>query len=312
MEVGPPRRSNLLALALTALVVGLAAAATTVAPDEAHAAGPIAFAILVDDVTGTCALASIDLGTGAITPTPTVVPGAECAHDLAVAPDGTLYGIRDDVGTGTVHVVRFDATTGAPTDLGAVSPFNATISGQPFIGGGLAFDLSGRFLVLMMPTNDPACTGGAGVCLYRGSDPAAPGSATLVGPSGLAVDHAPWSMTVGCSAVLATTLDFSGQGGPPPSELARVDASSGNLSSVGANGQLVTGLELARDGTLWALFVTFPNGLNNPPVGATAIIDQATGAVTKVADLAGGAAALGVAFGLDCSTVAAVAPRFTG
>jgi hypothetical protein len=81
---------------------------------------------------GTCQLGSVDLATGVVTPLPHV--GADvCGSDLALTPDGRLFGLGSNPGqpAGPIHLFQFDTATGQrAADLGSApltrSPVPAT------------------------------------------------------------------------------------------------------------------------------------------------------------------------------------------
>ena len=121
---------------LAALALG-AGAFVALAAAPASAADPLGYVIAQGE--GECWLASVDLVTGETTTIGDVSP-EKCAFDLEFTPDGTrLLGTRiDDNGDDEVaHLVEFDLTTGAVTDLGVLGDFTVggpgSRPGQPHV-----------------------------------------------------------------------------------------------------------------------------------------------------------------------------------
>jgi hypothetical protein len=146
-----------------------------------------------------CRLATVDLTTGVVTGIGSFLPPEDlaCANDLAFSPSGVLYGISqfeenevevpiEGSGFGSqaevfdeeVHLVRFDTTSGAVTDLGAIGTGPAFIGGFDRPGGGITFDAAGNLWVLMVGEEDECDD--AAYCLYQ-VDPANPANATFKG-----------------------------------------------------------------------------------------------------------------------------------
>src|SRR5687768_3256180 len=181
------------AVALSAAVPAVVLSAT--APAGASPVGytltATVVAVTFDDGVPVCRLNQIDLATGALTPLPTADPDA-CVNDLTMSPDGRVFGIQLQCGgelclddddaplfaggqsvqqiDSEVHLIEFDLTTGAPTDLGAITGGPATTFVESPVGfGGLTFDKDGNLFVEMVGENLPCA--GAAFCLYR-VDPA--------------------------------------------------------------------------------------------------------------------------------------------
>jgi len=154
------------------------------------AANPTGFTVIHSAVGGTCQLAHVDLGTGALTPFGPSDAG-HCTFDLAVAPGGTaLYGVTftgvfgveapPNGGSATAQLIRYDPTSGAATTVGTIGNF--TLNGPDNQQGSLTFDSSGRLFVQLVPN---AATGTTpcdwqSICLYR-VDPTNPSNATALG-----------------------------------------------------------------------------------------------------------------------------------
>ncbi len=155
--------------ALTAAL--LAAAVFGSLSTSASGAGPVGFTVIATNAPTSCQLARIDLSSGALSPFG-ATDALHCPFDLALASDGvTLYGViftgtfptgaPPNAGTATAHLMRYDTTTGAATDLGAIGNF--TLNGPDEDQGALAFDTSGNLLIYLVP-NLPI---GAAPCDYR-------------------------------------------------------------------------------------------------------------------------------------------------
>ena len=158
---------------LAALALG-AGAFVALGAAPASAADPLGYVIAQGE--GECWLASVDLVTGQTTTIGDVSP-EKCAFDLEFTPDGTrLLGTRiDDDGDDEVaHLVEFDLTTGAVTDLGVLGDF--TVGGPGSDQGNLTFTPSGSLYTYLVPVGDlpapaplavdPACDGSA-FCLFH-------------------------------------------------------------------------------------------------------------------------------------------------
>jgi hypothetical protein len=311
--------------------VGLVAAAGLVGVMAAPAgAEPLAYAI-EDDLD--CRLVQVDLATGAVTPIGPFVPEA-CVRDLALAPDGTLYGIREDSRTlpPFVTLVRFDTATGDPTDVGQIAGADASLE-----DGGLTLAADGTMYAQIV-TNAPGCDLSA-VCLYR-VDPANPEAAVFVGPVsqqlteyfGLATSCT--GSTVSVREVSSSAAGFAdGLGTSPgvaaeleepagvpgdPQILTTVDTSDGSTSDVGPVGDanFVSSLDFDAAGTLWGV------GLTQDPFPQFTVytIDPATGAATAtvpIGDEFGETELLALAIVRDCNPPVPPAPivlepTFTG
>jgi hypothetical protein len=183
-------------VALVAVLAATTALLVTTA-GVASAAGPVAY---TDVGTGDgCRIVKIDIGAG----TTTLLPAAEsifaCGRDWAMAPDGTLWNIRQDE-PGEVAIVQFDATTGAELD-GKILTGN--FPGAEVIEGGIAFDANGVMLVHIV-TNEPGCFGEF-VCLYR-VDPST-GASTFIG-NAVQPETEMFFLTANCAGGLLTS-EFS-------------------------------------------------------------------------------------------------------
>jgi len=154
------------------------------------AASPTGFTVVHSAAGGTCQLADVDLGTGALTPFGPSDAG-HCTFDLAVAPGGTaLYGVTfsgsfgggapPNAGSATAQLIRYDPTSGAATTVGTIGSF--TLNGPGSEQGSLTFDNTGGLFVQLVPnlaTGTTPCDWQS-FCLYR-VDPTNPSSATALG-----------------------------------------------------------------------------------------------------------------------------------
>ena len=324
-------------------VAALAAAAPAVVLSAAVPAGasPVGYTLLVtvvevtmDGGIPTCQLNQIDLATGALTPLPTSDPDA-CVDDLTMAPDGRVFGIQLQCGgelcldTGAasfageqavqqideeVHLIQFDLTTGAPTDLGAITGGPATtFIESPISFGGLTFDKDGNLFVEMVGESFP-CFGNA-FCLYR-VNPANPADATFVGfgtpftefqvlaaqcgTAPEAVTLRPFEAGVDSTDVEPEALPVSNQ------TLLERNLSNGATSPIGPTGAdaAITGMAFDSNGALWAV------GIDGGTMSVFTI-STTTGAATASSEIdAGESLVVGLALPLDCPEELVVA--FTG
>src|SRR5262245_3252658 len=166
-----------------------------------------------------CRLAKVDLATGALTGIGSFLPHDDlpCAQDLAFSSTGVLYGISQfesgeevpiephdfnsqaEVFNEEVHLVTFDTTTGAVTDLGRIGEGPAFIGNFDRPGGGITFDAAGNLWVMMVGQQDECDD--AAFCLYA-VDPANPGNATFTG-AGLGKTYM-FGLTASCTSVYTT------------------------------------------------------------------------------------------------------------
>jgi hypothetical protein len=296
-------------------------------------ASPNGFALLVDSSEPfVCQLAGIDLATGAVTPLAHTGSDA-CASDIAETSDGRVFGIQQQPQEAgpppTVHLLQYNTSTGAPTDLGQIGTFLAGATLTEI--GGVTFDHAGNLFVEMVGLSgaggDPNCSGES-VCLYR-VDPANPAGATFVGQGPFGSDlqflSAPCDgpavtllpplsgpAPAGVGPPLSGQQSSQGQGSihaldlEPNSVLASRDLSTGSVSAIGAGvglNNLVDGLAFDSSGTLWGIGGTTTT-LNVFTLNTT------TGAATTGPVLSGNLSLhpLGLALPLTCPTRAAAAP----
>jgi len=164
-------------------------------------AAPIGFVTIASE--DNCILATLDLDTGQGTPVGD--PQRFACTDLAFAPDGTLYGLAENEGSGAQLVV-WNTTTGDGTLLGSIDAL--TTNGQQ---GGLTFTVEGALYALLV---EPPINGGAGAaatacpdgdfegptCLF-GVDPADTSTPTFIGQT---ADGRVGGLDVGCTAPAVT------------------------------------------------------------------------------------------------------------
>lgn len=215
---------------------------------SASAAATTAYTILESDG---CALGTVNLTDGTVTQVAASPSGDACVSDLAFGPDGTLYGLLQSGDSGlTVHIVTFSLTTGAPTDLGALTgPFtSSTLFGEDL---GIATGPANTLFV-EMGTDQTGCT--AALCLYT-VDPATLAS-TLVGPAGVPsgpFDDKPLLQLTGdCAAPLWTTVS---RAETESNYLTAIDPTSGTATQGAAYSfHRPAGLEIDKStGVLYAI-----------------------------------------------------------
>lgn len=312
-----PRHTRPAVLGVLALF--LAVVAVSVVPASTGAvSAPATTGFMLERGEG-CSLATVDLATGAVTDLPAAEGTTACVDDLALAPDGSLFGAREASFGGPVELVSFDTTTGEPTALGTLtgSFTTSTLYDEDL---GVAFGADGT-LYVTMGTDDPACT--SVLCLYS-VDPSTL-AASLVGPAGApggSFDDKPLiQMTAGCSGPLLTSvLRISGE--LVEQNLVTIDEATG-AATEGATAEMnFTALEVDRTtGSLYGVS-SDRSGQTNP---ALVLIDPVDGSFTTVAELTGltgnpwslaipGACAVPVSTTTPPPAVAAdtVAPAFTG
>ena len=118
------KRIGILATGLAVIAVSVVTLSSS-ASSSAPGATPVLGYTVIDNGDGTCDLNSIDLVTGQLTDLPAPSAPGACSSDLAVAPDGTVYGLDGDhlygVGSfdpardsdGSPHLISYDAAGNA-------------------------------------------------------------------------------------------------------------------------------------------------------------------------------------------------------
>lgn len=89
------KRRGILAIGLAAIATSLVTLSST-ASSSAPGATPVLGYTVIHNNNGTCDLNSIDLTTGQLTDLPAPPAPTACSSDLAVAPNGTVYGLDGD------------------------------------------------------------------------------------------------------------------------------------------------------------------------------------------------------------------------
>ncbi len=283
------------AVAVAAL---LAVAGPVLPAGSQEATPPVAYTSVATSQAG-CDLHNVDLSTGELTDLPAGPSLDACVADLAVAPDGTVWGL---VGISVldgpvaapaapldgVDLVRFDAS-GAPTatriTAGDAELFLAT--------GGLAVDAAGTVYAQMTvapprATVDATAAPAADLadcystlCLFE-IDPTT-AQASVIGPSGL------FSSIFEDLAVCGATMWSLGE--PDGAAMQEVDPSSGAIDPSGAaiDGATPVGYDCATDSTtMYALSADQPIGRRAQSAGTQGVVgvlDPATGEFTETAPL---------------------------
>jgi len=339
MKVSGVRRTASALLAACVATVGLLAVGISPA-----AAAPLAYTTVFTD--GGCQIVTVDIANGTTTVLSAAPDPAACVRDLAVAPDGSLWGIDEveDSGGPEVTLVQFDPATGAILDSGLLT---GTFDFSSLESGGIAFDAAGTLYVHMV-TDQFGCFG-AFVCLYR-VDPATRAS-TFVGPS-FQPEIPMFFLTANCAGAmltsqfngLVTSVPSSGIEHPDvdtsaPPEWPDVSAQNSLfeqvLSSVNTSNGIVIpsivlppnfdvlGIEYDRvSGILYAIGLEeSPNATTPDDVGvaqpfndiAVFVVDPTTGDITLAANFNDKAGfPQGLAIGGECEEEAPLVVSFTG
>jgi hypothetical protein len=225
-----------------------------------------------------CRLAQVNLSTGVVTGIGSFLDtdSLACANDLAFSPSGQLYGISQALADeeapiesgdfqpaatdDQVHLVRFDLSTGAVTDLGAIGTEASNIGNTDRPAGGIAFDAAGNLWVMIV--KDDVMCDNAAYCFYV-VDPANPSTATF---KGAAPDETNmFGLTANCAGEMFTTeQNFVGDSQSQSDVLVAlggqflrsVDTSTGTTARVASNfggNNLMQSLDFSADGVLWGL-----------------------------------------------------------
>jgi len=156
------------ALVATAFVIPFGSPSSSNANAVTAPAEPVTAFTIMDDGQGLCDLYTIDLATGALTDLPAAASEAACAADLAVAANGTVYGIAGTqfFTVGSVNPA-YDSLGGAELITfsadGTPSGLSLTVGGRPvsgISGGSIAVDAAGTVYVIALDeaTCDPRLT----------------------------------------------------------------------------------------------------------------------------------------------------------
>ena len=152
-----------LALVAAAFVLPFGSSSNSNADAVTAPAEPLTAFTIMDDGQGLCDLYTIDLATGALTDLPAPSSEAACADDLAVASNGTVYGIAGTqfFAVGSVSP-SYDSLGGAElitfSANGTPSGQSLTIGGAPssgISGGSIAVDAAGTVYVIAI--NETTC-----------------------------------------------------------------------------------------------------------------------------------------------------------
>ena len=157
-----------LALVAAAFVLPFGSSSNSNANAVTAPAEPVTAFTIMDDGQGLCDLYTIDLATGALTDLPAAASEAACAADLAVAANGTVYGIAGTqfFTVGSVNPA-YDSVGGAELITfsadGTPSGLSLTVGGRPvsgISGGSIAVDAAGTVYVIALDeaTCDPRLT----------------------------------------------------------------------------------------------------------------------------------------------------------
>jgi hypothetical protein len=336
-------------------VVGVAAAPLALGVVGAAPAGaaPNGFMLLVDPSGSVCQLAGVDLATGAVTPIGSGATAAKCANDLAETSTGQVFGIQEQ-GTGgaspTVHLRKYDTTTGASSEVGQIGTFNAQV-GTIGVAGGVTFDKNGNLFVQMFGApsggGDSNCPFTAVPehevpCLYR-VDPTNPTNGTTFvgqGPVNVILEflaaacdgramtlEPPLGATGGSKSLVPGQSQAQGpiqaQIIDPNSVLGSVNLTNGAVSAVGVGvgaTNFLTGIAFDSAGTLWGVGGIGTTGQDLVGSGRVFTINTTTGVAAVGSPLTGGGATIPftLALPLNCPTPppaaapVVITPRFTG
>ena len=118
---------------------------------------------VIDDGSGSCDLYTIDLATGVLTNLPAPSSNAACVNDLAVAPNGTVYGVAGTRFFSSTSVApAYDSVGGAElvtfSASGTPSGISLTVAGLPISGisaGSIAVNAAG--VVYVIAINETTC-----------------------------------------------------------------------------------------------------------------------------------------------------------
>lgn len=262
------------------LAVFAAVGAPAVTPTVVGAQTDIGFTV-VETADGGCVLATIGLTDGVVTQLPDGSSPAKCVNDIGFGADGVLYAVDEQEEPVSVHLLRFDTTTGAITDLGPLTGAFTVARMGGNTEGGVASGGDGNLYVEML-SDEPSCL--LFQCLYR-VDPATL-QATLVGPSGTSgsvfEDRSFFGLTADCGTTLWSTFRSGTDATPALVILALATGAGTQGPPIGfSSATNVNGLELDRNtNTMYALM----EDPNETPARGLYTIDLETGARTLVAE----------------------------
>lgn len=241
-----------LALVAAAFVLPFGSSSNSNANAVTAPAEPVTAFTIMNDGQGLCDLYTIDLATGALTDLPAPSSEAACAQDLAVAANGTVYGIA-----GTQFFV-----------VGSVSPAYDSLGGAELI----TFSADGT------PSGQTLTVGGAPISGISGGSIAVDAAGTVYV---IAINETT------CSSLLTVPVSFGPSDGDAFSCLFTVNLSNGELTQVGEGfspNAAVFGLTSCAS-TMWSLIPgIFPFSVDQSPASIGipwASIDPTTGIPTE-------------------------------
>lgn len=241
-----------LALVAAAFVLPFGSSSNSNANAVTAPAEPVTAFTIMNDGQGLCDLYTIDLATGALTDLPAPSSEGACAQDLAVAANGTVYGIA-----GTQFFV-----------VGSVSPAYDSLGGAELI----TFSADGT------PSGQTLTVGGAPISGISGGSIAVDAAGTVYV---IAINETT------CSSLLTVPVSFGPSDGDAFSCLFTVNLSNGELTQVGEGfspNAAVFGLTSCAS-TMWSLIPgIFPFSVDQSPASIGipwASIDPTTGIATE-------------------------------
>ena len=298
------------ALVATAFVLPFGSSSNSNANAVVASVAPTLGYTIVGSGAGLCDLTTIDLATGALTDLPAPSSEAACADDLAVAPNGTVYGIAGyqffrpgSVGPaadslGNPQLITFSAN-------GTPSGQTLTVNGAPIsgiYGGSIAVDAAGTMYVIAV--NETTCV--VGLNGPKGIDPSdslaynclftvdiTTGVLTQVG-DGFSPNHVIFGLASCASKLWAQVPGFiAPANGNQPATLglpwASINPATGVPTEAGASTQIFGFDCLAAGDTVYAMSTDFlpfgptsiePQGAA-PTILALGTVDPATGVFTE-------------------------------
>ncbi|MCU0311876.1 MAG: hypothetical protein MUE36_13145 [Acidimicrobiales bacterium] len=287
-----------------ALLLTATATVLPASPVSSQTAPPTTGYTVVSDEVDGCRLSTIDLATGVVTPLPAAAGDDACVNDLAVAPDGTVWGIAeldDDPGIDlpVLEVDSFAPQAASDLRLRAFSPTTGAMVDEVVIDiadlgegaflpdGGLAITPDGTVWALFA---SDSCDEASQNCLWT-IDPTT-GVATLVGPTDT-FEQTMFGLAA-CDAGVVTVVlprerEAIAESTPTvfEPEVGFIDPTSGELTDGPALSDFPVGYDCA--GTFGFAIIgepNFPVGSSTQALGsALATFDPATGTTTVIADI---------------------------
>ena len=310
-------------IVLPFFVVALVAAAFVIpfgSPSSSNAnavvttAAPTLGYTIVSNGSGLCDLNTIDLATGTLTDLTAPSSEAACADDLAVAPNGTVYGIAGYQFFGVGSVGPAADSLGDPQLItfsanGTPSGQTLTVNGTPIsgiLGGSIAIDAAGTMYAIAV--NETTCDAGSNPngnfapsdtlaynCLFTVN--IATGALTRVGQA-FSPDNPVFGLT-SCASKMWSQVSglMAPLNGNEPATVglpwASIDPTTGRLTEAGISTQIFGFDCLATGNTVYAMSTVFlgsgPTSIE--PQGAApgsfslGTVDPATGVFTETVTL---------------------------